>query len=129
MRLGSGIQSLWVKPAIPHTMASSRCLGQPEEPAYPLKKSVGTTSLSSSRLAVKINLNDLRLNSASKPLFQWLWGLFVQAKRLLWRIRIRRLAASGASASAFIYVFIYVFAAESNVFECANRGAHHGASQ
>ena len=103
-------------------MASSRCQRQPEEPAYPLKKSVGTTSLSPLRLAVKINLNVLRLNLE-------LGGLFVQAKRTTLENKKPRLAACGASASAFIYVFIYVFAAKSNVFECANRGAHHGASQ
>jgi hypothetical protein len=102
---------------------------QPEVPAYSPKKFVATTSLSSTRLAVKLNLNALRLNLEKRTVISAVEELICSSEETTLENKKPRLAPCGASASAFIYVFIYVSAPQSNVLECANRGAHRGTSQ
>jgi len=120
---------LWVKPVIPHTVATSPINGNLKCPLIRSRNLSATTSLSSTRLAVKLNLNDLRLNLEKRTVISAVGELICSSEETTLENKKPRLAPCGASASAFIYVFIYVSAPQSNVLECANRGAHRGTSQ
>ena len=112
-------------------METSGSQRQPEVTACPLMRAVrAKTSLNSSRLAVKLNLNRLRLHFGWGRSKSLLGGIFavegsLSEEKLLWRDGAK-VTVCGVFGIVSVSAFISVFAAQSNAFESANGGAHDG---